>query len=368
MFLTGRLNMLKSKILKVSAIAVISITCMFVGNTSHAQSPAEFYKGKTVTFLVPYPPGGSYDVYGRLVAAHMGKHIPGKPNIIVQNMGGGGGTKGTNYSYRSGAKDGTFLLWPFDAYATSQLLNPKRVKYDASKFTSLGSIVPVNPVVMVRAGAPAKTLDAVKRTEVIVGCTSRNSQSFIMPAMQKYFLGLKFKLICGYKGSAPLTLALERKEVDVQSSAWASWRIRHADRISKRELTPLVQVGLTREKELPNVPLMQELTSDPKAKRVLEFVSSGSAIGRSLAAPPGVPADRIAALRTAFNAVVKDPGLLADAKKRRALVIPKKGEEVQSIVVKILATAPELVKEAKAAWTQKPGKCKVNCKKKKKKK
>jgi len=351
-----------------SAIAAIAVAGAFAGSPAQAQSPAEFYKGKTVTFLVPYPPGGSYDVYGRLVAAHMGKHIPGNPNIIVQNMGGGGGTKGTNYSYRSGAKDGTFLLWPFDAYATSQLLNPKRVKYDASKFTSLGSIVPVNPVVMARAGAPAKTRDGVLKTEVIVGCTSRNSQSFIMPAMQKYFLGYKFKLICGYKGSAPLTLALERGEVDIQSSAWASWRIRHADRISKGELTPIVQVGLTREKELPNVPLMQELTSDPKAKIVLKFVSGGSAIGRSLAAPPGVPADRIAALRKAFDATVKDPGLLADAKKRRALVIPKSGAAVQAIVMDILATKPDIVKEAKAAWSQKPGKCKVNCTKKKKKK
>jgi tripartite-type tricarboxylate transporter receptor subunit TctC len=221
---------------------------------------------------------------------------------------------------------------------------------------------------MVRAVAPAMTLDAIKKTEVIVGCTSRNSQSFIMPAMQKYFLGLKFKLICGYKGSAPLTLALERKEVDVQSSAWASWRIRHADRITKGELTPLVQVGLTREKELPNLPLMQELTTDPKAQTVLKFVSGGSAIGRSLAAPPGVPADRIAALRKAFDATMKDTGLLADAKKRRALVIPKKGAEIQSIVMKILATPPGVVKEAKAAWSQKPGKCQVNCKKKKKKK
>jgi tripartite-type tricarboxylate transporter receptor subunit TctC len=107
--------MVKSKILMTSAVAAIAVASAFAGSPAEAQSPAEFYKGKTVTFLVPYPPGGSYDVYGRLVAAHMGKHIPGKPNIIVQNMGGGGGTKGTNYSYRSGAKDGTFLLWPFDA-------------------------------------------------------------------------------------------------------------------------------------------------------------------------------------------------------------------------------------------------------------
>jgi tripartite-type tricarboxylate transporter receptor subunit TctC len=359
--------MLKSKILAISAIIALSVLAAFTSQPVQAETPAEFYKGKTVTFLVPYPPGGSYDAYARLFAGHMGKYIPGKPDIIVQNMGGGGGTKGTNYSYRSGAKDGTFLLWPFDAYATAMLLNPKRVKYDATKFTSLGSVVPVNPVVMARAGAPAKTRDAIMKTEVIVGCTSRNSQSFIMPAMQKFFLGFKFKMICGYKGSAPLTLALERGEVDIQSSAWISWRIRHADRISKGELTPIVQVGLTREKELPNLPLMQELTTDAEAIKVLKFVSGGSAIGRSIAVPPGVPADRIAALRTAFDKTVKDAGLLADAKKRRALVEPKTGAEVQQIVLNILKTSPAIVKQAIAAWSQKPGKCKVNCKKKKKK-
>ena len=221
---------------------------------------------------------------------------------------------------------------------------------------------------MVRQGSPAKSIAAIKDKQINIACSGRGSQSFIMPAMMKYFLGFKWKLICGYKGSAPMTLALERGEVDAQSSAWISWRIRHADRISKGELTPIVQVGLTREKELPNIPLMQELTKDATEQKVLKFVSGGSAIGRSIVTPPGVPQDRIAALRKAFDATMTDAGFLADAKKRRALVQPKPGAEVQKIVLAILGADKDIVKLAQTAWKQKPGKCKVNCKKKKKKK
>jgi tripartite-type tricarboxylate transporter receptor subunit TctC len=360
--------MLKRHIFTATVAAAAMIGGALSNTPAAAQSVASFYKGKTITFLVPYPPGGSYDAYARLIAPHMAKYIPGKPNVIIQNMGGGGGSKGSNYTYRSGAKDGTFLLLPPDAYATAQLLNPKRVKYDAAKFTSLGSIVPVNPVVMVREGSPAKSIEEIKTKQIAIACSGRGSQSFIMPAMMKYFLGFKWKLICGYKGSAPMTLALERGEVDAQSSAWISWRIRHADRISEGALKPIVQVGLTREKELPNIPLMQELTNDPIQQKVLKFVSGGSAIGRSIVTPPGVPADRIAALRKAFDATVKDAAFLADAKKRRALVQPKPGAEVQKIVLAILGADKDIIKLAQTAWSQKPGKCTVNCKKKKKKK
>lgn len=353
----------------LGGVAILAIaTGMAISAPAKADPISDFYKGRTVTFLVGYPPGGSYDTYARLVAQHMGKMIPGKPDIIVQNMPGGGGKKAAGWFYRKAPKDGTMLFFPPDAYPVAQLLDPKKIKYDAAGFTSIGSIVPVNPVVMARGGSPAKSIDEIRKTQINVACSGRGSQSFIMPAMMKHFLGFKLKLICGYKGSAPMTLALERGEVDAQSSAWISWRIRHADRITSGALIPIVQVGLARDKELPNLPLMQELTDDENIKQVLRFVSSGSAIGRSIAAPPGMPKDRIAAMRKAFNALMKDPAFLADAKKRRALIKPTSGEEIQAIVLKALATPKNLVEQAQIAWQQKTSKCKVNCKKKKKKK
>jgi tripartite-type tricarboxylate transporter receptor subunit TctC len=354
-----------------SSLAALSLTgaaFALAGAAGPAQADAvsDFYHGKTVTLLVTYPPGGSYDVYGRLLAEHLPRHIPGKPEAIVQNMPGGGGSLGLNHFYKTAPKDGTMLVLPPDAYAVAQLMTPKQARWDAGKLISLGRIVPVNPVLMVRGDAPAHTLADLKKTEIVVGCTGRSSQSFIMPAMMKHFLGYKWKLICGYKGSAPLTLAMERGEVHAQSSAWASWRIRDRDRITKGELVPVVQFGLEREAEVKDVPLMQELTDDPKIKQVLEFISAGSALGRSLAGPPGMSADRVAALRRAFDETMKDPAFLADAEKRSAQVQPATGQATQGVVKKVLATPPELIKLAQGAYQLKPVECTVNCEGKKK--
>ncbi|MCH8097123.1 MAG: hypothetical protein IID53_08600, partial [Proteobacteria bacterium] len=237
-----------------------------------------------------------------------------------------------------------------------------------AKMTYIGSIVPVNPVIVVRRQSKAKSIEALKKTEIAIACSGRGSQSYIMPAMLKYFIGFKWKLICGYKGSAPMTLALQRGEVDAQSSAWISWKIRHFDAIQNGDLKPIVQVGLKREADLPDLPLMQDLTEDAEIKRILEFVSSGSAIGRSIIAGPGTPKDRIAALRKAFDKTVKDPKLLAFAKKRNAIIDPKPGAEVQKIALRALNTPKELVERARAATKGKTEKCQKNCKKKKKKK
>lgn len=359
--------MIKRFILGFVAIGAASAISLG-SHDAAAQSVSDFYKGKTLTFLVPYPPGGSYDAYARMVQAHMKKYIPGAPNIIVQNMGGGGGSKGTNYFVRSAPKDGTMVLFPPDAYAISPALQPKRAKHNPTKLISLGSIVPVNPVFMVRGDAKAKSIKNLQKTEIVVGCTGRSSQSFINAAVLKHMIGFKWKIICGYKGSAALTLALKRGEIHAQSSAWISWRIREAALIKSGELIPTVQVGLSRDKELPKVPLMQELTKDKKIKRAIEFISTGSAIGRSIVALGGTPKARVAALRKAFDQVVKDKAFLADVAKRKALVQPTSGAKIQKIVAAAQSVPKDIVAIAKASQKLKAGKCKVNCTKKKKKK
>ena len=358
--------------LKRTSIAVLAAAAILGGviasSPSKAGSVADFYKGKDLTFLVGYSAGGSYGFYARLMAEHMAQYIPGKPNIIVQHMPGGGGSKAANYFYNVAPKDGSMVAFLADAAPLAQLLRPKKMKYDIAKMTYIGSIVPVNPVIVVRRQAKAKSIEALKKTEIAIACSGRGSQSYIMPAMLKHFIGFKWKLICGYKGSAPMTLALQRGEVDAQSSAWISWKIRHFDAIQKGDLKPIVQVGLKREADLPDLPLMQDLTEDADVKRILEFVSSGSAIGRSIIAGPGTPKDRIAALRKAFDKTVKNPKLLAFAKKRNAIIDPKPGAEVQKIALRALNTPKELVERARAATKAKTEKCQKNCKKKKKKK
>lgn len=357
--------------LKRTSIAIVA-AALAAGLTSipkaNAASVADFYKGRDVTFIVGFSTGGSYGVYSRLVARYMGKHMPGNPTFITQHKSGGGGMKAANYLYNRAPRDGTVLGFLADSLAVGQILFPKKAKYDATKMRYIGRITPVNPVVMVHKRHKARTIQDLKTMELIIGCSGRGSQTFIMPRAMIELLGLKFRQICGYKGSAPQSLAMARGDTDAQSSAWASWRIRYMDDINNKVLIPLVQIGLKREKELPNIPLMQDLTDNAEDKAILEFLSVGGAIGRTVIAAPGVPMDRIKALRIAFDKTMKDPGLLRDAKKRRANIQPLSGEELDAITRKVLATSKDLQRKARNIMKGYKKNCKKNCKKKKKKK
>ena len=353
--------------LGVAAAAMVAATALTV-TPAKADKVADFYKGRDITFIVGFSTGGSYGVYSRLVAKHMGKYTPGNPTYIAQHMSGGGGLKAANYLYNRAPRDGTFLGFLSDSLAVGQILFPKKAKFDASKMRYIGGITPVNPVVMVHKRHKVRTIEDVRKIELIISCSGRGSQTYIMPKAMIALLGMKFRHICGYKGSAPQTLAMARGDVDAQSSAWASWRIRHMDDINNGTLIPIVQIGLKREKELPNVPLMQDLTNDKENKKILEFLSVGGAIGRSVIAAPETPMDRVKALRIAFNKTMKDPGFLADAKKRRANIQPTTGEELDALTKKVLATDKDLQRKARNIMKGYKKNCKKNCKKKKKKK
>jgi tripartite-type tricarboxylate transporter receptor subunit TctC len=314
-----------------------------------AQSPEQFYKGKTMRIMLGHPPGGSYDLYARLAADFMGKYIPGNPNIIVEHRPGGGGVVATLFFYVQAPKDGTVMgLFP-ETIAHTQILEPEVGKWKVQEMSYVGGFAPVNPAFVVRKGAPATTPEEMRKTPITAGCTGHNSQSYQSPAMLNAVAGFKFKIVCGYKGSAEAVLALERGEIDILSSAWNSWRATHRDPIAKGSFIPVIQGGLKRNKELANVPLMQELVEDPKTKQVLEFASAGAAIGRALIAPPGVPADRLAVLRDAFDKMVQDPEFIAAADKRGAELDPSSGAEVQSFLKPIYEAPKEIVDIAKKA-------------------
>ncbi len=353
--------------LGIAAAAMVAATALTV-TPAKADKIADFYKGRDITFIVGFSTGGSYGVYSRLVAKYMGKYTPGNPTYITQHMSGGGGIKAANFLYNRAPKDGTFLGFLSDSLAVGQILFPKKAKFDATKMRYIGGITPVNPVVMVHKRHKVRTIQDVRKTELIIACSGRGSQTYIMPKAMIELLGMKFRHICGYKGSAPQSLALARGDVDAQSSAWASWRIRHMDDINNGTLIPLVQIGLKRERELPNVPLMQDLTNDKENKMILEFLSVGGAVGRSVIAPPGVSSDLVKALRVAFNKTMKDPGLLADAKKSRANIQPTTGEALDALTKKVLSTDKGLQRKARNIMKGYKKNCKKNCKKKKKKK
>ena len=321
----------------LSAAALLACTC------AQAQdSVAAFYRGRTISLTIAYPPGGSYDIYSRLAAAHMGKYIPGRPNFVVQNKPGGIGVMRS--FYETAPKDGSTIgIFP-ETIAIIQLTQPDIGKWKVQDMSYIGSFANVNTALMLRKGAPATTVAELQRTSVNVGCNTPLSVAYINPAIMKKFGGLQFKIICGYPGTAGLMVALARGEIDLTTGAWTTWKNR--SEFISGEVKPIIQSGLARHKELPDVPLMQEVISDPIGKQVAEFMSAGSAIGRALIAPGGVPAERIAALRNAFDQLVKDPDFLRQVAEMGVELDPKSGLETQAISNAILAASPDVIKGA----------------------
>jgi tripartite-type tricarboxylate transporter receptor subunit TctC len=318
--------------------------------TAQAQSPADFYRGKTVKVMVGHPPGGSYDFYARLAADMLRLALPQANAVIVENKPGGGGVVATGWLYSQAPRDGTVLAVFPETIANTQVLEPDVGRWKVEEMRYIGSFSSVNTAFMRRKNSPAKTPEDMKKQETIVGCTGTTAQSYQYPALLKVLGGYKFKMICGYPGAAEYSLALERGEIDLVSSAWNSWRVTHGQKIKDGELVAVIQTGLKRNRELPDVPLMQELIDDPVAKRVIEFASAGAMIGRALLAPPGVPEERIAFLRALFDKMVADPAMIEMAEKRGLELDPTPGAVVQGYSDAIVKTPPDVVEKAAQAF------------------
>jgi tripartite-type tricarboxylate transporter receptor subunit TctC len=317
---------------------------IFLASTS-AQSQdgvADFYRGRIVSIVIGFPPGGSYDIYSRLAATHMGKYIPGQPKFIVQNKPGNIGV--LRSFYETAPDDGSTVGMFPETIAIVQLTQPQIGKWKVEDLSYIGSFANVNAALLVRKGAPATTLEEMRTTSITVGCNSPLGVSYINPAIMNKFGGLQLKIVCGYPGTASLPIALARGEIDMVSGAWVGWRNR--SEVINGDVKPIVQSGLARHKDLPDVPLMQEVISDPAGKKVAEFMSAGSAVGRALMMPGKVPVARIAALRNAFDQLVKDPDFLRQAAEMGVELDPKPGLETQAISDSILATSPDVIKSA----------------------
>ena len=330
--------------------AALIVTAILAAPAAAAEPVADFYKGQELTILIGHPPGGSYDLYAQLAAGHIGKFIPGRPTVIVQSMPGGAASKATAYFYNKAPRDGSVIALFPETIAYVQLMDPVQGKWDVARMRYIGSLAPVNTVFMIRKGAPAKSAQDLLTVRTNVGCSGRASQSYQYPATLKAVTGMPLNIICGYDGSSSYTLALLRGEVDMVSKAWNAWRAEDREHIDDGTLTPILQGGLKRTPELPDVPLMQDLAADPAARHVLEFISAGAAIGRALLAPPGTPPDRLAALRAAFDQAVVDPAFQAEAKRRNLYLEPTAGTEVQALSDAIVKTPKDIVDIAAKAF------------------
>jgi tripartite-type tricarboxylate transporter receptor subunit TctC len=329
------------------AVAGLALMLAVVPIAAPAQSVAPFYAGKTINILVGAGEGGGYSLYAQLAAEYLRKFLPGNPTVVAQSMPGAGGIKATDYLANVAPKDGTALGMLLDLALATQMLQPRSVRYDLSKFSVVGSFVSDNPVLMVRGDAGARNFAEFKDKPIVVGSSGRGSQTYVHPALLRDVLGAKLKIVTGYRGSSDISLALERGEVQAQSATWVSWLARHADWIKQKQIVPIVQLGLKKETDLPDVPLALELASTDEDRQVLEFMSSGSQIGRALFVPPGVPAERIATLRAAFEAMIKDTGFQEAAAKRKLVIAPTPGIDVQAIIQKVVSYSPAVIERAR---------------------
>ena len=288
--------------------ALAIAAALLAAGDAAAQPAEQFFARKTVTITIGYTAGGSYDLYGRMVARHLGKHIPGQPTLIAQNMPGAGSLKAANYLYEVAPKDGTALGVVVESAALEQALANPAVQYDAAKFTYVGRVATSNNIFMQWHTAKVQSLDDAKRMETSLAGTGPGSIAETVPRLLNALIGTKFKLISGYPASSEAMLAMERGEVEGASSSWAAVKVGKQAWLRERKIRIILQTTPERIAELPDAPSLGEIGDTPEDRQVFALYASGSAIGRSVIAPPGLPAERVGALRDAFQGMVKDPG------------------------------------------------------------
>lgn len=326
------------------AKALSAAVCFALGTqVASAQSVADFYKGKTIQIVVGFGVGGGYDLYARALSRYLGKHLPGHPNVVVQNMEGAGSVRAANFVYAGSPQDGTVIAAVNQNMPMYQLLGGAGAKFEAAGMQWLGSMTNSNGLVYTWHSSGIKTLDDAKQKEVPMGAVGAASDSVIFPNLINEMVGTRFKPISGYAGSAQIHLAMERGEVMGRGgNSWASVQTANMSWIKENKINILVQVGFEKEPDLPQVPLLLDLVKDEDRKGVIRVVSLPTALGYGHWVAPGVPKDRVAALRAAYAAVMKDPEFLNETEKTGMVVRAQAGETLDGLVRQV-TTAPKAV-------------------------
>jgi tripartite-type tricarboxylate transporter receptor subunit TctC len=345
---TGMLTLRRrSRIYSAAALFVSAsalAATLAIPTPARAQSVAEFFTGKTINIYVGYSPGGSYDYYPRVFARHMGKYIPGHPNVVVQNMPGAGSLRAANYLYNVAPKDGTALGVVTQTVMLEAPLGTPGVKYNAVEFTYIGRMTGVLETMISWHEAPAKSIQEVRKHEMIAGGTGPTSPTEGYPRLLNAFAGTKFRIVSGFGGTSEIMLAMERREVDALENSWNSIVRTKKEWVDTKKINVLIQAVMQRSRELPDTPTLVEMGETPEARAALAFYTSAAEVSRSLLGAPGIPADRLKALREAFQAVTRDPEFLAEIKKSQSEFDPAPGEYLEDLAKKIAATPPEIVR------------------------
>ena len=329
--------------MKQLTLGLALLCALILGRPVWAQSAEEFYRGKKIDLIIGYSPGGTYDLYARLVARHLGNYIPGNPTVVPRNMPGAASRTAAAYVYNIAPKDGTVLATADQSLAIQQAMGEKR-NFDTTKFVYIGNPNSENNTTVTWHTSGVKTIEDARRKQISIGATGSGTSAHY-PKVMNALLGTKFKIILGYPGGNDINLAMERGEVAGRgSNSWASWKATRPDWLRDKKINILVQIGLNKAPDLPDVPLLTELAANEEDRAVLKLLSASAAVGRPIFTTPDAPRDRVKVLRDAFDKMVKDPAFIEQAKKEHFEIDPLSGEDLQKIVADIVKT-PQPVSE-----------------------
>jgi tripartite-type tricarboxylate transporter receptor subunit TctC len=313
-----------------------------------ADPVAEFYAGKTLRVLVGFGPGGGYDLYARTLGRYLGKYLPGEPTVLVQNMPGAGSLKVLNFLYNAAPRDGTAIATFARGIVFEPLLgHTEGTQFDAARLNWIGSISNEVSVCALTTASGVTSWADMQGKRFKIGASGVGADSDIFPVVIRNLFHLPMQIVSGYPGGADMVLAMERREIDGRCGwSWTSLVSRDKTLYANHEITVTLQIALAKHEDLPDVPLVTDLVTDPQKLAALKLIVSRQNIARPFAAPPEVPADRVAALRRAFDAVMRDARFLAEAKQLALEVRPAEGAEVQKLFGEIYASPPDVVAKA----------------------
>src|SRR5262245_33807722 len=309
-------------------LTLVALTCAGPA----AAEDASFYAGKSIELIIGYPPAGSNDIYGRITARHLGKYIPGQPSIIVRNMPGAGSLAAANHIYNRAPKDGTVLGVVSAGIPLQARLGQPQARFEPGKFFWIGRIHSSSSVTMVWRSSKIMSLDDARRNEVVLSATGAGSTGSLYPSVMNEVLKTRFKLVQGYKGTHEAMLALERGEAEGHSTTWEAVKSVNMRWVEEGQIRILVQHGLNRAPDLPDVPTSVELASSAEDRAVMRAIMGAAEIGKAFFTTPEVPAERVSALRRAFDAMIKDPKFVEDVAKVNGDIEPMTGEQMQELI------------------------------------
>ena len=315
-----------------------------------ADGVSDFYAGKSISLIISTGVGGGVDTNARIVARHLGNHLPGNPGVVPKNMTGAGHLQATNYLYAQAAKDGTFMGAILPAFVGYQVLDGRGAQYDARNFNYLGSSDVENANLYTWSSLGVKRIEEIRTREVLMGATGAGSWTMLYPTLLNNLLGYKFKIVAGYKSTNEIHLAMERGEVSGRAgNFFSSLKAQNPDWLPGKKIDMLLQFGSVRDPEWPDLPLLTDLATNDDQRAIFKLFSAEVALGKIFLTTPGVPADRLAALRKAFEATLGDPAYIDDARKVEMQVRPLTHLQVKALADEIVNLPPELIAKAKTA-------------------